>query len=141
MSPQAAADARAAGPPPRRGAAAIAGRPRIVAVAVLASAASATVAAGWDSPVRAALVLAFLVFGPGLAIAELLHVDDLAEQIALIAGASLAIDTLVSVGLLYLGVYTYQLAFAIVVAITATALGAGVVRARTSPAWPGRAAP
>jgi hypothetical protein len=142
MSPRAAADAPAAAPPVQPGPVVLAGWPRMIAVALLASAAAAGVASGWESPVRTAVVLAFLLVGPGLAIAELLHVDDLAEQLTLTVGASLAIDTLVSVGVLYLGVYTYELAFAIVLAITVATLGVGVLRALRSPASrPGRAGP
>lgn len=105
------------------------GRLRLTAVAVIAVAASITVALDWNSPVRAALVLAFLLFGPGLAIAELLGVRGPVAQLALAVGASLAIDTIVATALLYLEQYSYELAFAIVVALTGVVLVRCALRA------------
>jgi hypothetical protein len=58
---------------------------------------------------------------------------DPVQRFALVAAASLAVDVLVAVTLLYLAIYTYELAFAIVAAITAVALLAGRVRAPQAP--------
>ena len=69
----------------------------LAAVAIVAILATIAVALDWDSPLRVVLVLLFLVFGPGLAIAELLRIRDPVAQIALATAASLAIETIVAV--------------------------------------------
>jgi hypothetical protein len=103
------------------------------AVTVTGIVAAITIAAGVDSPLRALFVLLFLFFGPGIAVTGLLRMPDLVQRFALAAAASLAIDVLVAVALLYLAIYTYELGFAIVAAITAVALLAGRVRAPQAP--------
>ena len=60
------------------------------------------------------MTIAFLAVGPGLAIAGLLALRDPVEQISIAVGASFAIDTLVAISLLYLELYSYELAFGIV---------------------------
>jgi hypothetical protein len=103
------------------------------AVTVTGTVAAITIAADLDSPLRALFVLAFLGFGPGAAITGLLQMRDPVAQLALAAAASLAIDVLVAVSLLYLAIYTYQLGFAIVAAITAVALAIGWLRGPPAP--------
>lgn len=102
---------------------------RLGAVAVVAIAAAAGYATGWDSPVRAGLVLAFLLFGPGLAIAEVLDIRDPVQQIGIAVGVSLAVDTIASVTLLYTGLFSAELAFAVIVAVTFAAIIVAVLRA------------
>jgi hypothetical protein len=98
-------------------------------ILLVGGAAAAVFAAGWHSPVRVVLALAFLLFCPGLALAELLDVREPVLQLALATGASLALETLVGVALLYAGVYSAELAFAVVLALSAAILAAAVVRA------------
>jgi len=104
-----------------------------LAVVVLLVLSSITVALDLDSPLRTAVTIAFLAFGPGLAIAGLLALRDPVEQISIAIGASFAIETLVAITLFYLEVYSYELAFGIVAGITIAALAAGVLRAVRGP--------
>ena len=78
-------------------------------------------------------MLVFLFFGPGLALTGLLQMRDPVQRFALAVAASLAVVVIVAVTLLYLGIYTYELGFAIVAAITAMALLAARVRAPQAP--------
>ena len=103
------------------------------AVTVIGIVAAITIAADLDSPLRAVFVLTFLFFGPGLALTGLLQMPDLAQRFALAAAASLAVDVIVAVTRPYLAIYTYELGFAIVAAITAVALLAGRARAPQAP--------
>lgn len=104
------------------------GWPQLTAIAVVGTLATIAVALDWDSPIRMGAVLLFLLFGPGLAIAVLLQIRDPFQQLALAPATSLALDTIVAVTLLYIQIYSYELAFAIVAAITAVALVLGVLR-------------
>jgi hypothetical protein len=97
-------------------------------ILLIGGAAGAVFAIGWHSPVRVVLALGFLLFGPGLAFGELLEVREPVRLLALATGASLALETIVGVALLYAGAYSAGLAFAIVLAISAAALAAAVVR-------------
>ena len=105
-----------------------------LAVLVLLVLAAVAVASDLQSPARSAVTLAFLLLGPGLALADVLRVDDALQRLSLAIGASLAIDTLVAVGLLYVERYSYELAFGIVAAITALVLAAGTWQAVSRPA-------
>lgn len=99
--------------------------PRLLGVALLGMVTLAIVMADWESPIRPTLTIMFLLFGPGLALTDLLEINDLAQRIAVAIGASLAIDTLVSVVLLYSGLFSADAAFAIIVGLTClTLLGA-----------------
>ena len=95
---------------------------RLVAIGSVAIITLAVVAADWDSPVRAALTLAFLLFVPGLAFGELLEIDDPVRRLALAAGFSLALETLVATSLLYAGLFSPVAAVGITVALTCFAL-------------------
>jgi hypothetical protein len=138
MSPTPAADPTAAGPSPER----FDEEPqefeiprlvRVGAIAAVGALAGLTIALGWESPVRAGLVFVFMLFGPGLAVGELLQVRDPVQQLALAAGISFGIDTLIALVLLYAGVLSGGLAFAIAYAITLAALAASVVRSTGTP--------
>jgi uncharacterized membrane protein len=103
------------------------------AILLVGGAAGVVFAIGWHSPVRVVLALAFLLFGPGLALGELLDVREPVQRLALATGASIALETLVGVGLLYAGAYSAELAFVIVLVLSAAALAAAIVRTvRTS---------
>jgi uncharacterized membrane protein len=97
-------------------------------ILLVGGAAAALFAIGWHSPVRVVLVLAFLLFCPGLALGELLGVREPVQRLALATGASLALETLVGVALLYAGAYSAELAFAIVLGLSAATLAAALVR-------------
>ena len=86
-------------------------------------------AADAGGPLRTVLALGFMLFVPGLALAELLPVRGLAQRLAIATGASLATETLVGVTLIYAGAYTSGLALSIVAALTLAALLAALVRA------------
>lgn len=103
---------------------------RLVALTLAAQAAALAFATDWDSPIRIVLVLGFLLFVPGLAIAELLGIREPLRQLAIAAGASLAVETLVGIGLLYAGLFSARSAFAIVVVLTVAAVAGAALRAR-----------
>lgn len=95
---------------------------RFLGIAIAAIATLVVVTADWDSPIRVALTFGFLLFGPGLALAELLEIDDPVQRLALATAASLAIETLVAVALLYSGLFRPDAAVAIVASLTCIAL-------------------
>jgi uncharacterized membrane protein len=97
-------------------------------ILLVGGATAAVFAGGWHSPVRVVLALTFLLFGPGLALGELLDVREPVQRLALATGASLALETLVGVALVYTGAYSAELAFAIVLALSGAILAAAVVR-------------
>jgi len=108
---------------------------RLVSIAIVAIAAMALIAVGWDSPVRVAVTLAFFLFVPGLALAELLMIRDPVHRLAIATSASLAIETLVAVALIYAGVFSAEAASAVVVGLTLAALiAAGLTRNWRMPA-------
>ncbi len=101
---------------------------RLLAIALVAIAALLAVATDWQSPVRVGLTLVFVLFVPGLALTELLAIRDPVQQLALATGASLAIETLVAIALLYAGLFSAVVALAIVFGLTVAALVAAVLR-------------
>lgn len=94
-----------------------------------AGACVAVFAADLQGPVRTVVALGFLLFVPGLALAELLPVRGPAQRLAIATGASLGLETVIAVTLIYAGVYSTGLALAIVVGVTLTAVLAALVRA------------
>jgi uncharacterized membrane protein len=96
-----------------------------IGVGVLAG---ALIALGWESPLRVVLALVFLLFGPGLAVAELLDVSDVAERLAVATGVSLGLETVVALGLLYAGAYSAGLIFAVILAVSVVLLGVAALR-------------
>jgi O-antigen/teichoic acid export membrane protein len=107
---------------------------RAAIIVALTAGCVTAVATGWDSPVRVVLAVGFLLFCPGLAIAELLEIRDLAQRIAIATATSLALDTLLSLLLIYVGAFSVSLAVAILAAVTLAALSAALLRASTQPA-------
>jgi hypothetical protein len=97
-------------------------------ILLIGGAAGAVFASGWQSPVRVVLVLGFLLFGPGLALGELLEVRDPVQRLAVATAASLALETIVAVALVYAGAYSPELVFGIVLGISAGVLAAAVIR-------------
>jgi hypothetical protein len=104
---------------------------RYVGAAILGTgvAAGVLIALDWTSPLRVVLALAFLLFGPGLALAELLDLRDLAQVLVVAIGVSLGLDTVVSLSLLYAGAYSVGAAFGIVLAVSAAMLAIALRRA------------
>lgn len=83
------------------------------------------VLADWHSPVRAVVALSFLLFGPGLALGELLVIDDPVQRLAIAAGSSLGLETVVTLILLYAGDFSIRLDVALILGLTTCAcLGA-----------------
>ena len=104
--------------------------PRLVAIAAVALATLVVVQVDWDSPVRVALTLAFVLFVPGLALAELLEGDDPVQRWTLATGASLGLETLVAVTLLYAWVFSPMAVLSIAVALTCLGLLTAALRRR-----------
>ena len=102
---------------------------RAAIIVALSAGCIAGVASGWVSPVRVVLALGFLLLCPGLALAELLDIRDLAQRLAIAIGASLAIDTLLSLLLVYAGAFSIPVIVSILAALTLAALFAALVRA------------
>jgi hypothetical protein len=59
-----------------------------IATLLITVASVLAVVVDWRSPVRTVLALAFLLFAPGLALAELLAIREPVQRLALVAGAS-----------------------------------------------------
>jgi uncharacterized membrane protein len=100
----------------------------MVTVVVLALGCATAVATGWRSPLRAVLSLGFLLFGPGAALAELLDIRDLAQRLTIAVAASLGIETLLALVLVYAGAFSVTLIVVIVAALTLVMLSAAVLR-------------
>jgi uncharacterized membrane protein len=99
-------------------------------IVLLTAGCAIAVASGGRSPLRTVFSVGFLLFGPGLALAELLEIGDLAQRLTIATGASLALDTLLALGLVYAGAFSVGLAIGILAAITLAVLGVAVLRAR-----------
>jgi uncharacterized membrane protein len=87
----------------------------------------------WRSPIRTVLALAFLLFAPGLALAEMLAIREPVQRLALVAGASLGVDTIVAVTLVYAGAFSTNLALILLAGLTLAALAVAMVRGRKLP--------
>ncbi len=72
-----------------------------VIIVASALAAGGLVYAGIAGPLRVGIVLWFLLICPGMAFVRLLRVADLATELMLAIGLSLALDALVAIGMLY----------------------------------------
>jgi uncharacterized membrane protein len=101
-------------------------------VVVLAAAAMALTLADVHSPARAAIVLAFVLVAPGLAIVRPIGMRDPMVELMLAVAVSVALDTLAASAILYAGAWSPNLILAVVAAITlaATAVGLLVERRR-----------
>jgi uncharacterized membrane protein len=85
-------------------------------------------AAGWHSAVRTAIALAFLLFAPGWALADLIAIRDPLQQLALATGASLALETVVSLVFLYAGAFSIDNVLAVVASLTILMVAVTLVR-------------
>lgn len=101
---------------------------RTAIIVALTAGCITAVATGWHSPIRVVLAVGFLLFCPGLALAEVLEVRDLALRVAIATGASIALDTLLSLLLIYTGAFSISLALAIIAALTLAAVAAALIR-------------
>ncbi len=102
------------------------------AILVLALGCPLAFALAWDSPVRVALALTFVLFGPGLAIAELLDLRDVALRMTIACGSSIALATLVAVVLVYAGLFSPRLALGVLAGISVAAVLVAIARDRGS---------
>ncbi|HEV2786735.1 MAG TPA: hypothetical protein VGV67_10130 [Solirubrobacteraceae bacterium] len=109
---------------------------RLVAIGILAIVVLVAVTTDWDSPIRVALTLAFLLVGPGLALGELLEIEDPVRLLAVAIGASLALETLVATTLFYTGLFSVDAVCGIVVGVTCVALLAAAWRRSAAPRVP-----
>jgi uncharacterized membrane protein len=98
-------------------------------IVLLTASCTATILAGWSSPIRVVLALSFFLFGPGLALAELLESRDLAQRLAIAPAASLGVETLVAILLLYMGAFSIGVAVAVLDGLTIAFLGVAALRA------------
>jgi hypothetical protein len=109
---------------------------RAVAILLLTGGCVLAIATLRSSPIRAVLSLSFLLFGPGLALAELLDIRDPTQRVAIATAASLSIETLVAMALVLARAFSLRLAIGIIVALTVSAVGVAVLRARRSGVLP-----
>jgi hypothetical protein len=94
--------------------------------------AAALYATNWHSPVRVAVTVVFVLFLPGLALAELAPLADAAERLVVGIGASLALETLLAVAFLYAGFFTPGRVFAVTLLVTVGFTAIAALRARQS---------
>ena len=95
--------------------------PRMIPAAVVcASSVALAVALAADAPaaVRSPLALWFLLACPGLALVPLLRLDGPAGRWALVVALSLAVDLLVTLVMLYAGLWSPAGIFAVLAAIS-----------------------
>lgn len=102
---------------------------RSAAILLLTVGCVAAIASVSNPPIRVVLSLGFLLFGPGLALAELLEIRDLAQRVAIATAASLSIGTLVAVTLALAHAFSMPLAIGILVALTVSIVGVALFRA------------
>jgi uncharacterized membrane protein len=103
-------------------------RGRCLALLVATPVAAVCYWTNWDSPIRVAIMLVFLLFLPGLAIAEFARVPDALERLVVALGASLALETLVAVAFLYAGLFTPGRVLFVVLVSTATVAAVAAIR-------------
>jgi uncharacterized membrane protein len=103
---------------------------RAAAILLVTAGCVVSVATGWISPVRVVFSLVFLLFGPGLALTELLEIRDLAQRLAIATSASLGLETLLAITLVYAGAFSIRLAIAILATFTIVIVGVALLRAR-----------
>jgi hypothetical protein len=101
---------------------------RRIAVLAIAVACALVYALDWESPVRTVIALAFVLVAPGLAIVELLRLDDPLLQVALVPATSIALGTLVAILFVSAAWFTPERAFICLEVITLTVLGVAAAR-------------
>jgi hypothetical protein len=90
--------------------------PVVVVLSVLAVVATAV--AGGSSPLRTAVVVWFLLTGPGLAITPLLRLSDRWGEWTVAVALSVAIDILVASAFLYAGAWSPPAIFSTLAAVS-----------------------
>lgn len=105
---------------------------RAAVILLITAGCAVSVATAWISPVRVAFSLAFLLFGPGLALTELLQIRDIAQRFAIATPVSLGLETLLALTLVYAGAFSIRLAIAILATFTVVTLAVALVRIRRS---------
>ncbi len=94
-------------------------RPPWPAISVASTAAVAAAAAtGGSSTVRTLLVVWFLLTCPGMVLARLVDLDGVFEEASVGIGLSLAINLVVALSLVYVGVWSAGAVFGTVAAVT-----------------------
>jgi hypothetical protein len=99
--------------------------PIVVALSVLAVALMA--AAGGSSTPRTAIVVWFLLTGPGLALTPLLRLNDRWAEWTVVVAISVSLDTLVATTFLYAGAWSPLAAFCV---LAATSLAGAALQLR-----------
>lgn len=103
---------------------------RVGGVLAITVACVVVVLVGWHSPVRTAIALVFALLAPGLAMTEMLAIPDPVQRLALAAGTSLALETVVALVLVYTHSFSTRLALLILAGLTLGALVVAVLQAR-----------
>jgi hypothetical protein len=103
-----------------------------LALGVASAALATAIASVAHAPVqlRAPLVVAFAVLGPGAGLVPLLGLRDPLGELTLAIGASLALDVAVALALVYSGARAPQAGMPILVAMTLAGAAAQVLQTR-----------
>jgi hypothetical protein len=91
-------------------------------------------------PLRSALVVSFVLAGPGTAAVQLIDLRDLAAAIAVAVAVSVALATLVATAVLYAGIWSPRLTLVVLVIVTLALVGGRRLARPASVASPGGAA-
>jgi hypothetical protein len=91
-------------------------RPAVVILSVVLLV--VVVAAGAGAPVQPLVAGWFLLVCPGLALAPLIRLGDLWDELALAVGVSVALDIVVATGLMYAGAWSPPLIVAVLGAVS-----------------------
>ena len=94
-------------------------RPPVLLI-LLAAATDVVIGINAPLPLRAVVVLGFLLAGPGLAFVPLLRIRQTSVEITLVLALSLALDTLVAEVLVLAQFWSAGLALAVLIAISVT---------------------
>jgi hypothetical protein len=103
-----------------------------VAIGLTVAAGAATFASA-PAPVRPAVVLLFLLIGPGVALVGLLRLEDPLEELLLIVGASLTLDLLVAEALVLSRGWSAHACMLLLMAIAIGGAAAQILSTRREP--------
>jgi len=95
-------------------------------IGLSAAVVAALVYADIQTPVRPVVVLWFLFVCPGMAMLQLLRLDDQAMKLAIAVALSVAFDTIVAIGFVYAGWANFDAMFTVILNVTLVALGIDV---------------
>ena len=82
-------------------------------------------------PIRTLAAASVVMVLPGAAVARLVRLRDPLLVLVAVPSTSLALTVLMSTGLMYVGIWTWQLTLALLGVVTAAAAAPGLVRGRT----------